>query len=310
LLAALLSAPVAAAPPVERAEDLINRMSRAVRTLHYDGELVYRQGDQLETMRLLHAADGGNEQERLVTLSGPPREVIRNGRAVTCIFPEQRSVLVEKSRPRKLLAGLPEPVESLAAFYHFRVIGEERIAGRNATVVGIESRDPYRYGYRLWVDRDTALLLGSELRSRAGEPLEQFMFTRVTVVEALAPELLKPTLAGNEYTWFHEPAVEMRGTDTGSWSVAWMPEGFALSEHEKRALVGTGDPVDHLVISDGVASVSVFIERTGDEPRFGPARVGGVNAFSRFANGFQVTAIGEVPEITVQKIANSVRASD
>lgn len=290
-----------------QAQELINRMSRAARDLNYDGVFIYRRNREMDTMRIIHKAGADGEHERLVTLTGMPREVIRDNQSVTCIFPDDQAVMVEKSRPRKFVAQLPEPIERIAAYYAFSVVGHDRIAGRDAWVVNITPRDLYRYGYQLWIDKENNLLLKSELKNKSGMPVEQIMFTQLEVREAIADELLKPTMTGQGYTWYHQASAEER-TDTGAgvWRVTWMPDGFALSNHEKQSLVASGDPIDHLVFTDGLASVSVFIEKSHDVPQIGPAQMGGVNAFARFANGFQVTAVGEVPQSTVQRMANSV----
>jgi sigma-E factor negative regulatory protein RseB len=290
---------------------LINEMSRAVRERNYDGTFIYRRSRHIEAMRIIHKSGSGGEHERLISLTGLPREVIRDSRSVTCVFPDNQAVMVEKSRPRQYVAQLPEPIESIAPFYAFTLDGEDRIAGRKAWVVNIRPRDLYRYGYQLWIDQESKLLLKSELKNKSGYPLEQIMFTHLEVLDSVPDALLEPSFSGPDYTWYHNTKAEQRANaeDVG-WRVAWIPNGFAMSSHEKQALVASGDPVDHLVFSDGLASVSIFIEKLRDPPQVsvGPARMGGVNAFARYAGGFQVTAVGEVPPATVQRMANSVVA--
>ncbi|MBI2993701.1 MAG: MucB/RseB C-terminal domain-containing protein [Gammaproteobacteria bacterium] len=307
MAAAAASLVVEAQEVSPQAQELINRMSRAARDLNYDGVFIYRRSREMDTMRLIHKADAEGEHERLVTLTGMPREVIRDDQSVTCIFPDDQAVMVEKSRPRKFVAQLPEPVERIAAYYSFNVEGQDRIAGRDAWVVNITPRDLYRYGYQLWIDKEHSLLLKSELKNKSGAPVEQIMFTQLEVRESIPDDLLRPTMTGQGYTWYHQASAEERAdSGAGGWQVTWMPNGFALSNHEKQSLVASGDPVDHLVFTDGLASVSVFIEKLHDVPQIGPAQMGGVNAFARFADGFQVTAVGEVPQSTVQRMANSV----
>lgn len=315
VLAELFMALAAASPSLSaagedadpEAQQLINQMSRAVRDLNYDGVFIYRRNREMDTMRLIHKADQRGEHERLVTLTGLPREVIRNDQSVTCIFPDDQAVMVEKSRPRKFVAQLPEPIERIAAYYSFSVDGEDRVAGRAAWIVNIKPRDLYRYGYQLWIDKENSLLLKSELKNKSGLPVEQIMFTQLEVRNEIPDDLLKPAISGQGYTWYYQASAEDR-TDNGDalWHVTWMPDGFTLSNHEKQSLVASGDPIDHMVFTDGLASVSVFIEKLHDVPQIGPAQMGAVNAFAKFADGFQVTAVGEVPPSTVQRMVNSV----
>jgi sigma-E factor negative regulatory protein RseB len=306
----LLARPVAAEPDASReAQDLINRMSRAIRETSYEGVFVYARDGQMDSMRLIHRSANDGEYERMVSLTGMMREVIRDERSVTCIFPDNRAVLVEKSRPRKFVTALPEPIERIAAFYFFTLDGDERVAGRDAWVVTIHPRDDYRYGYQLWIDKESHLLLKSELRNKRGKALEQIMFTEIRIMDSVPDELLQPAVSGHDYTWYHHASAEPRaeGAPDGEWQVTWMPDGFTMGEHERQALLTSGDPVDHMVFSDGLASVSVFIEKLA-EPQMatGPSRMGGISAFARTLGSYQVTAVGEVPPLTVQRMANSV----
>jgi sigma-E factor negative regulatory protein RseB len=217
---------------------------------------------------------------------------------------------VEKSRPRKFVAQLPEPIERIAPFYSFTLVGEDRVAGREAWVVNIQPRDAFRYGYQLWIDKENKLLLKSELRDKSGFPLEQIMFTELRVLDSVPAELLEPAVSGQNYTWYHGASATRRGDgpQESQWIVSWMPSGFSMNEHERQALVASGKPVDHMVFSDGLATVSVFIEQLdGDgEMAVGLSRMGGVNTYAKHLGDFQVTAVGEVPPATVQRIANSV----
>ena len=294
------------------AQQLINNMSRALSTLSYDGIFIYRRGQQMDTMRLIHKSDDKGESERLISLTGSPREVIRNNQSVTCIFPDDKSVMVEKSRPRNLVSPLPEAIETVASNYTFTIAGEDRVTGRQAWVINIIPKDQYRYGYQLWIDKENNLLLKSELRSKSGVPLEQIMFTQLDVKDTIPDDLLKPSLSGANYTW-HEnsPGTVSKKLGESRWKVTWMPAGFSMEDYERHSSDDDSDSsVEHLVYTDGIAMVSVFIEKLRKElaVSIGPARVGGVNAFARFSDGYQVTAVGEVPQTTVQGIANSVVA--
>ena len=293
-----------------QAQQLINEMFSASRELNYDGIFVYRRGNRIDAMRLIHKADANGERERMVSLTGYAREVIRDGKSVTCIFPDNQAVMVEKSRPQKLLtAQLPEPIEKIANYYEFSVTGRDRVAGRATWVVNIVPKDGYRYGYQLWIDEDTKLLLKSELKDDSGWPVEQILFTQLDVVEDIPDQLLEPAISGSGYTRYVGTSddIPVHAGD-GEWRVTWMPAGFEMSDHEKQAMVANDMPVDHMVYTDGLAIVSVFVEKLENDPDAmqGPSRMGGVNAFATLSNGYQVTAVGEVPQKTVQLMANSV----
>jgi sigma-E factor negative regulatory protein RseB len=293
-----------------QARQLINEMSRASRELNYDGVFVYRRDRRMDTMRLIHKADNNGEQERMVALTGYAREVIRNNKSVTCIFPDNQAVMVEKSRPRKFLAAqLPEPIEKVADFYSFSIGGKDRVAGRSSWIVNIVPKDDFRYGYQIWVDETSKLLLKSELKDNSGWPVEQILFTHLNIVDEIPPQLLKPAISGKGYTWYSVSAEEMPvRSGTHIWTVMDMPDGFTLSDYEKQSVTDSTMPVEHMIYSDGLAMVSVFIEKIVNEPERmqGDSKIGGVNAYATNSNGYQITAVGEVPQKTVQLMANSV----
>ena len=302
----------AGAEATPSAQELINKMSKASRQLNYDGIFIYRRGQQLETMRLIHKSGQSGEYERLVSLTGAPREIIRDNELVTCIFSDDEAVMVEKSRPDKLINGLlPEQIETISKYYTFSKTGEDRVAGRETWVVGVNPKDTHRYGYQLWIDKDSHLLLKSKLQNKSGILLEQIMFTQLKILDTVPDELLKPSISGANYTWYQGDSAEgqLPKHDT-RWHVTWMPKGFELSHHEKQSMATSKEMVDHLVFSDGLAMVSIFIEKiiSDTQGNSGPSSMGGVNTFARFADGYQFTAVGEVPPVTVQKMVNSVVA--
>ena len=292
-------------------QQLINNMSRATHALNYDGIFVYRRGNQINTMRIIHKNGGDGEMERLVSLTGHPREVIRNRDTVTCIFPDNKSVMVEKSRNSQLMSTqLPQPIETISDFYRFTYVGPERVAGRTSRVVTIQPRDNYRYGYQLWIDEDSYLLLKSELKNASGFPLEQIMFTKLDVLDSVPDELLQPSNTGQGFKWYNSMPLEADEGFAHYLNVRWIPDGFRMSNREVQSIASSSNPVDHIVYTDGMAMVSIFIEKLKNRSDFiqGPSRMGAVNAFARMANGYQVTAVGEVPQATVQKMAISVVA--
>ena len=295
------------------ARNLINKMTQASRSMNYDGIFIYHYGPIMDTMRIIHKADESGEYERLVSLSGSAREGIRDNDSVTCIYPNDRAVMVEKSRTRKLVFQLPRPIESVSGYYGFSTSGQDRVAGRKARVVNIMPRDEYRYGYKLWIDEDTYLLLKSELRSSDRKTLEQIIFTQLNLRDHIPDELLKPSLTGKDYTWYENTQNQQQpDEDSNRWRTAWMPAGFSIKERQKQVMSTSTTPVEHLIYTDGVAIVSIFIEKLEQQnpESIGPSSLGGVNTFSRLANGYQITAIGEVPQKTVQRMANSVVAGN
>lgn len=294
---------------------LINEMSMASRDLNYDGVFMYRLGKQIDTMRIIHKSGVNGVNEKLISLTGQPREVIRDKNQVKCYFPENKAVVVDKSRLGKLVSTyLPQPIQSISEFYNFEIAGEDRIAGKEAWIVNIRPKDKYRYGYQLWIDKKSKLLLKSELKNQLGITLEQIMFAQLNILDDIDDDLLQPSVSGKDYTWYNNTKNKKTEAETETskkeWQVTWMPAGFTMSEHAKASMITSQMPVEHLVYTDGLAMVSVFVEKLNQQPNAnaGPTHFGGVNAYAVEADGYQITAVGEVPKSTVKLMADSVKS--
>ncbi len=310
-----LAAPVTWAGEGGEARTWLMEMSRALRTLNYQGVLVYLHGRQLEAMRLVHRAGGDGEHERIVSLNGVPREVLRDPRRVTCVLPDAKAVLVEKSRPRRVFPGtLPLDLARIERHYVLVLGGRDRVAGRTARIVEVRARDHYRYGYRFWIDEESRLPLKFDVVDSGGTPIEQMMFTQIQVGGPIPESLLQPALPREGYTWYTEQASPEEGhpgplAEAGKWTVSAAPPGFELTMHRVGRLPAGRRPVEHLMLSDGLASVSVYIDRPETNEGFmeGLSRMGAMSAFGARVGGYQVTAVGEVPPVTVEMVARSTR---
>ena len=287
----------------------LDRMARAAQTLNYDGTFVYSNGGKMQSMRIIHRAEKDGERERLVALSGAAREVLRDRERVTCILPDSQSVVVAKSRPRDFPhSPLFDPGTGFARFYTMSIGYGERIAGRHTQLVTVEPRDRYRYGYRLWMDRETGLLLKSELVDENGEVAEQLVYTHIELPESIPDALLEPEVSGAGYTWYRDASGTAERGARPAGEPAWLPEGFDMSNHARDPILESRTPVEHLVFSDGLASLSVFIERLDEAatPLRGLDSMGAVHAFGSVVNGYQITVVGEVPAATVTRVAESM----
>jgi sigma-E factor negative regulatory protein RseB len=314
LWAALAAAPAAHAD--EDARDWLGRMNEALATRNYDGEFLHLSNGRVEKMRILHRAAAGRVSERLVSLSGSGREIVRNETEVQCYLPDQRRVLVEQREDRgPLLGTLPKFDESLEANYRLELVGRARsVIGRPARIVAVNPRDGYRFGYRIWIDEETRMPVRTDLCDAQGNVLEQVLFTSLQIGAALPDSAFRPSVDAQGFEWLRQNRTPARDVDSLPWRLVQLPPGFRLNSAAQQQLPGVPKPVTHLVLSDGLASVSVFIEApvSAGAPATaeGQGRVGSAFAYSTVVNGHQVTAVGEVPPQTVQYIANGVAPSE
>jgi len=287
----------------------LERMSNAIKTLNYEGTFVYIHGKQMETMRIIHSNENGVERERMLSLAGEPREILRDNNSLICILPDSKSVVVEKSRPQKYLPiGLQNITSNLKKYYRFRIVDSERMTGRDAIVIDVHPVDLYRYGYHLWLDKKTAMLLKSDLIDSKGNPVEQVMFTQLDIRESIPATELEATISSSGYKLFKQKRE--KGVDHNSqWNVSRLPAGYMKGMHKTHGIPTSRMPVEHLMFTDGISSVSVYIEEMNkDKPMMkGFSKMGAVNAYTTVISSHYVTVVGEVPKAAVKSIGDHVR---
>jgi sigma-E factor negative regulatory protein RseB len=292
-------------------QEWLERMNRALTTRNYIGVFTHNHGGRVETLRIIHRVRGGDVSERLLSLDGPGREFIREGEELTCYFPDKRVVLVERRAPDgPLLGALPVLGDDDAHVYEIRGGERERLLGRTTRLVALQPRDEYRYGYRLWIDEQTSMPLKTQLCDASGEVIEQIVFSNIDLPERIPDSMFKPQVDASTYRWLRADRQVAANSTPALWEAMKLPPGFRMSTRSAQALPGSSELATHLVFTDGIASVSVFVEprKPDSQPAEGPGRVGSSSAFSTVVDGHQITAVGEVPPNTVEFIATQVKA--
>lgn len=270
----------------------VERMARALGTLEYSGVFVLAHDGRLEAMQISRAIESGQARDRVLALTGDRRELERVGSALRCATPAG-VVAVDAEELGSWPPRIPASLGDARTQYRFVTVGAERIAGYEASVIEAQPRDADRYGYRFWIERNTGMLVASMLLDEARRALNQMMFTQLSMREEVAGTAA--AIAAQA-----PPAVGAEQTPEG-WRVDALPSGFALVARTPPTAVAR-----HLVYSDGLASVSVYIE-PGAPLLVGPARRGALNAYGLAVGDHRVVAVGELPPATVQRIARSVR---
>jgi len=306
LLLTLVSAPALADP----AMDWVQKMSVAMRNLDYRGDFVYLHENQLESMRISHYKDANGEKERLISLNGEAREVIRDNQNLTCIWPSSRKVVVDFSRKNTFSPiFIPEDIVRLEKFYEMKLLGKDRVAGMSAVVVHINPKDKYRYGIKFWISDQNGLMLKSNLINEDGKVVEEVMFTSLKLFdgdEKLVIDTMPKIDESFTLVRYHSGDSSKSFAADNSWQLSVVPGGFWRESVLKRQIPGTELFVHQMVYTDGLASLSVFIEKESSDTTSGMSSMGAVNAYIRIVNNHSVTAIGEVPAITVKQVAESV----
>ena len=312
LVAVLLAASAARAEDLSQADALswLQHIANAARQLNYVGTFVYQHGDAVESSQLVHMTDGHGEWEKLTTNDGRRCEVVRVNEQLSIFLPDLKMIRIERRSAKRTYPALPpEQLGAITDFYVLRKAEVERVAGYDAQVLELEPRDSYRYGHKFWAETGSGLLVKARMTNDRHQVLEQFAFTQLTIGTPFTLDRVKPSYSASNPEWktVRSWSDETPGADLG-WVVKSPPPGFRKVMEMRRSK--EGDPAAtriHLVLSDGLAAVSVFIEPIvpGGRAADGAAQHGVINIFSRTLGDQRITALGETPPITVMQIANA-----
>ncbi|HHI76360.1 MAG TPA: hypothetical protein ENJ94_04220 [Gammaproteobacteria bacterium] len=296
----LLSLGLPSLAGADAAADWLVRMRQAVHQLDYEGRFVYQVGDRLEGMYVVHRVRDGHELERLVALDGEPKQVIRGEQGVACLEPRSHHISVVGNRAG-ILKDPAEDLDGIAAHYELRLDERPlRTAGRPALQLEIRPRDRLRFGYRIELDRETALPLRSVLLEHDGRVRSQTLFVDLKTGRDITP--IEKDLSALALTRMPARAAAMPRDSRVQWQFRGLPPGFRLITEGSSDSGGR-----HFVFTDGLASVSLYIE-PGAEPLLqGFSRIGATGAYGARRHGHQLVAVGEVPRRTLRLIAEAAQ---
>lgn len=301
--------------------DWLLKVSEAARHASYEGVVVYRDADMLETLRILHRHKDGREQERLTSLNGSPRDVFREDDHVTCILAKEHAHdlsgnAAHKSQGSQTQGIFPamsrDTLTQVAGHYEFRDLGQARVAGRTCRGVAIAPRDEFRYGYAVWADAQTSVPLKVSLLDRQGRVVEEMLFTRVAFPPSIPDQAFAIPARKQGFVPPREPAPEAGPLAAPAWASQRMPPGFRITMRSLKPTPDGQGMVEHVLLSDGLSAVSVFSARPSlQAKRFhGMSRMGAMHAYGRMLGTLHITVVGEVPQSTVRLIGDSLQPAE
>jgi sigma-E factor negative regulatory protein RseB len=307
---ALLAGSPALADPSSEALSWLQRAASSARQANYSGTIMHTQGERTSTSRLTHLVVAGIEHERIEALDGPRREVVRRGDELQCFFPDAKTIRIDRRVTARFFPSLISgPVEAIAEGYHLKLGEVERVAGMDCQWIHLDPKDALRYAQRLCAELGTGLLLRAKTLGHQKQVLEHYAFMDLRLGSDVSRKELKSTFKSQSRDWRRD---EQRVTDpaagTAGWAVATPPPGFRLVGEMQRTLPNRAQPVTQLVISDGFAAMSVFVEPLPGQPQPGEVTSveGSLSVFARPMGEHLVTVLGEVPPAAAQQVGRSV----
>jgi sigma-E factor negative regulatory protein RseB len=293
--------------------DWLLRMHEASRRRAYAGTFVVTAGDSISSARIWHVCDGEQQVERVESLTGAPRSTFRRNDQVITFFPSSRQAVAEKRESLGLFPNLLQSNDSsIGRYYHARSLGQERVAGFDADGVQLLPQDSLRFGYRLWSERNTGLIVKLQTLDGAGRVLEQSAFSELQLDAPVSMDKLTQMMGNTAGYQVEKPEMVKISAATAGWAIRGAVPGFnSMSCHRRLVEASVGSARESTlqwVFSDGLASVSLFVETfdVRNHGRPGSAAMGATHTLTRRVGDWWLTAVGEVPPKTLAAFAQGL----
>ena len=277
----------------------------------YSGVFVYQYDNRVETSNIIHVIEASGEYEKLESLDGPQREIIRHDGQLWSYI-NHKMVQVGNQHERNSFPSLsPEQLSALSANYQARLLGVERVAGYNAQVILFQPKDNLRYTHKIWVHTDSGLLLKAAVLGDKNKVAEQYAFTQLQIGGKIDRSWVKDcdALGAHGKVTIRETTDDGITPTNSGWVADMLPSGFKKTMEIQRRMHGKHAPVTQIVYSDGLSAISIFIEPNDDDEDDvdGLSSRGAVNLYHKVLDQSLITVVGEVPPRTVMQVLDSVR---
>jgi len=289
-------------------KQVLQSMAHAMQVLNYQGTVVFFKNNRLEPMKYFHAAHANQEQERLLSLNSPLREIIRDNGVIRCLYKETQHH-IEDSRPfeRSFLVDLPKNIDILDNSYTLTLLNDESIAMLPAYVISIVPKDNLRYSRKLWIEKQHFLPLKTVVYDLDNNMVEQVVFTDMETKQNL------PFVDKSFTDEKLNKKPEIYPLSDARFNITPLPTGFTALFFTRHSLHNNDQPVDHLLLSDGLAWVSIYMEQINSaltnkvDTNKTVQAIGSINFYSRTLDNYEFTVLGDVPAETIKLIAENVK---
>ncbi len=301
-------------PPLT-GKQILQKTAQSLRHSNFQGTVVFLRNGKLEPMQYIHAFNDGLEQERLLSLNSPLREMVREAGKVSCFYQKSHYQRVEHPPfNRSFLVDLPADIGILETAYAIELAGEENIALVPTYVIHLNPIDKFRYPRTFWVEKRHFLPLQAIVSPLDGtaiesDPLEQMVFTDFSVKDHIPFVDIQPTQPPDPFNQITPLPIT-----AANFAVERLPLGFSKLFFNRRLMHNEARPVDQMVLSDGLAWVSIYMEykktglaHTETAENISIPPVGAIHFYSRTLGDFEFTVMGDVPPKTVKQIAENIQ---
>jgi sigma-E factor negative regulatory protein RseB len=304
----------AASAPQSDVRSWLLRIHDAAGRRNFQGTFVVSGGGNVASARISHFCEGPNQYERIESLDGRQRKVYRYNDVVHTVWPASHIAMIEQ---RGMLSSFPALLQAgddgIGEWYEVRAEGSDRVAGHDADVLLVRARDGLRYGYRLWADHASGLLLRAEVLGEKGDVLETSAFSEVAIGVRSQPETVVQAMRKLDGYRVVRPLLTPTRLESEGWTMRQIAPGFRQVSCVSRQIDPPGEassapassPVVQSIYSDGLTYVSVFIEPFRPERHTRPllAAVGATSTLAQRRGDWWVTVVGDTPPATLRMFA-------
>jgi sigma-E factor negative regulatory protein RseB len=298
-------------------DDWFRRMHQASTNRSYIGTFVVSAGGNMSSAKIWHVCEGQQQVERVETLSGAPRSIFRHNDQVVTFMPDHKVVRSEKRDSLGLFPELFQSADSrIANFYKFRQDGIERVAGVDADIIMLVPKDGLRFGYRVWTERNNGLVVKLQTLDSDGRLLEQAAFSELQLDAPVKMDKLIQMMGKQDGYRVEKSLLVKTTAGTEGWTLKAAVPGFNSISCYKRpvlAAVGSANATDseaplQWIFSDGLASVSIFIEPLDRQrhSRESSLSLGATQTMTKRLDAYWITLVGEVPMATLRLFARGL----
>ncbi|MES2190322.1 MAG: MucB/RseB C-terminal domain-containing protein [Pseudomonadota bacterium] len=313
LLAVPAQTPAQSSSEAKGINEWLMRMHEASKKQAYIGTYVVSSGASISSAKIWHVCEGNQQVERVETLTGAPRSIFRHNDRVVTFMPEHKVVRTEK---RESLGLFPELLQStdnrVADFYKVRQEGTERVAGVEADVVVLMPRDAMRFGYRVWTEQKKGMVVKLQTLDTDGTVLEQAAFSELQLDAPVKIDKLLHMMGKTEGYRVEKPLLVKTTASAEGWVLKTPVAGFTPMSCYKRPAASsastTGDEPLQWIFSDGLASVSLFLEPYDKQrhDREASMSMGATQTMTKQMGPYWLTVMGEVPMKTIRLFASGL----
>lgn len=313
------ASPTALAPDADSRglNDWLLRTHEASTNRSYIGTFVVSAGGNMSSAKIWHVCEGKQQVERVETLTGAPRSIFRHNNQVVTFLPDHKLVRSEKRESLGLFPELFKSADSrIADFYKFRQEGSERVAGLDADIVMLIPKDSLRFGYRVWTERKNGLVVKLQTLDTEGGVLEQAAFSELQLDAPVRMDKLIQMMGKLDGYRVEKPVLIKTSASAEGWELKAPVAGFTSMSCYRRpvsAASGTantmaGEGPLQWIFSDGLASVSIFVEPLDRQRhiRESSLSLGATQTMTKQLDTYWITLVGEVPLATLRLFASGL----